>query len=55
MATKKSYSKKATKKISGAMHDMKNEKKPFKQKVAIAINKARASGLKVPKTNKKTK
>lgn len=42
------YSGKAQKAISGKMHKMKNEDKPQKQKVAIAISEARQKGLKVP-------
>ena len=47
MASK--YSKKAEKAISSKMHKMKGEKKPQKQKVAIALSEARKKGLKVPK------
>jgi hypothetical protein len=43
------YSKKAEKAISAKMHKMKGEKKPQKQKVAIALSEARKKGLKVPK------
>ncbi len=47
MASK--YSKKAEKVIGNKMHKMKGEKKPQKQKVAIALSEARKKGLKVPK------
>lgn len=43
------YSKKAEKTIGAKMHKMKGEKKPQKQKVAIAMSEARKKGLKVPK------
>lgn len=43
------YSKKAQKAIASKMHKMKGEKKPQKQKVAIALSEARKKGLKVPK------
>lgn len=49
----KKYSKKAEKAISAKMHKMKGEKKPQKQKVAIAMSEARKKGLKVPKAKKK--
>jgi hypothetical protein len=45
----KKYSKKAQKAISKKMEKMKGEKKPQKQKVAIALSTARRKGLKVPK------
>lgn len=45
----KKYSKRAEKFISAKMHKMKGEKKPQKQKVAIALSEARKKGLKVPK------
>jgi hypothetical protein len=50
MAANKKYSAKAQSDISKAMHEMKGEKKPRKQKIAIALSKARSKGLKVPKT-----
>jgi hypothetical protein len=34
------------------MHKMSAEKKPFKQKIAIAIEDARSKGYKVPKRKK---
>lgn len=43
------YSKKAEKAISSKMHKMKDEDRPQKQKVAIALSEAREKGLKVPK------
>lgn len=46
---KRKYSKKAAAKIARKMRAMKGEKIPRKQKVAIAINTARAAGLKVPR------
>lgn len=42
------YSKEAKKVISAKMRKMRNEKRPRKQKIAIAISEARAKGLKVP-------
>jgi len=45
----KKYSKKAEKAIGAKMEKMKGEKKPQKQKVAIALSEARKKGLKVPK------
>lgn len=45
----KKYSAKAQKSISSKMEKMKGEKKPQKQKVAIALSEARKKGLKVPK------
>jgi hypothetical protein len=47
------YSKKAQKTISKKMRTMKGEKRPQKQKVAIALSEARQKGLKVPKRKKK--
>lgn len=46
------YSAKAQKAIGRKMHKMKGEHKPFKQKVAIAIETARSKGYKVPKRKK---
>ena len=43
------YSKKAEKDISAKMEKMKNEDRPQKQKVAIAMSEARKKGDKVPK------
>lgn len=43
------YSKKAESYISHKMEKMKNEDKPQKQKVAIAMSMARQKGMKVPK------
>lgn len=52
---KSAYSKKAKKAITSAMHELAGEKKPRKQKVAIALSKAREKGLKVPKAKGKKK
>lgn len=46
-------SKKAQRVIGNKMHAMKGEKRPQKQKVAIAMDEARRRGLKVPKKPKK--
>lgn len=53
MAGKSKYSPKAQKVIGSKMHAMKGEKRPQKQKVAIALSEARSRGLKVPKAPKK--
>lgn len=45
----KKYSDEAEETISDKMDIIKNEDRPQKQKVAIAINEARQKGLKVPK------
>lgn len=47
------YSKKASAYIGRKMHAMKNENRPHKQKVAIAINKAKKRGFKIPKAKHK--
>jgi hypothetical protein len=49
----KRYSKAAQKTISRKMSKMKGESRPRKQKIAIAINTARAKGQKVPRGRKK--
>jgi hypothetical protein len=49
---KSKYSAKAKETISDKMHEMKGEHKPQKQKIAIALSKAREKGLKVPKKKK---
>ena len=46
-------SKKAQKVVAKKMHIMKSEKKPQKQKIAIALSEARSKGFKVPKSKKK--
>lgn len=48
-ASKSKYSEEAENTISHKMEIMKDEKKPQKQKVAIALSEAREKGLKVPK------
>jgi hypothetical protein len=55
MAKAKKYSKKAEKVISAKMEKMKDEDKPQKQKVAIALSEAREKGLKVPAKKKTSK
>lgn len=49
---KKTYSAKVKAAISKKMKEMKGEKKPQAQKVAIAMSIARQKGLKVPKIKK---
>ena len=49
---KRKYSPKAQDEISHKMDLMKNEDRPQKQKVAIAISEARQKGLKVPSPKK---
>jgi hypothetical protein len=46
---KSKYSAAAKKAISSKMNKMKDESKPQKQKIAIALSEAREKGLKVPK------
>lgn len=46
------YSKKAQTAISNKMERMKDEDRPQKQKVAIALSEARKKGLKVPPPKK---
>jgi hypothetical protein len=43
------YSKKAQQVIARKMRAMKGEKRPQKQKIAIALSHARSKGYKVPK------
>lgn len=52
---KTKYSAKAQEAISHKMSVMKDEDRPHKQKVAIALNEAREKGHKVPKSKKKGK
>jgi hypothetical protein len=49
LMAKRKYSPKAQKVISRKMSAMKGEKRPRKQKVAIALSHARSKGLKVPR------
>jgi hypothetical protein len=46
------YSTKAQSTIARKMRAMKGEKRPRKQKIAIALETARSKGLKVPKRKK---
>jgi hypothetical protein len=50
---KKKYSKKATTAIARKMRAMSGERKPRKQKIAIALNTARKKGYKVPGKKRK--
>lgn len=52
MAAKRKYSPKAQKVISAKMRKMSGEKRPRKQKIAIALSTARSRGLKVPRRRK---
>lgn len=50
---KQRYSKLAERLIAAKMHKMKDEDRPYKQKVAISLAEARAHGAKVPMAPKK--
>jgi Family of unknown function (DUF6496) len=49
---KKKYSAKAKRAISASMREQKGTRRPRKQKIAIALAKARRRGLKVPRKRK---
>jgi Family of unknown function (DUF6496) len=46
---KRKYSPKAQKKIASSMREQKGTRRPRKQRIAIALSKARSAGLKVPR------